>query len=238
MSTQKNKPSLAETHPELSKQWHPTRNEKLTPEDVTAGIDQKAWWICPIRDDHEWDASISNRAGGPKSGCPCCSGHRVAFRDSLAYSHPALIREWDNQKNSFSPSEIKPTKFKKVWWFCQNDLSRSYECAVRTRVNNYKNRICSCKLCNSLGGLNPELAKQWHPTLNETKDVFEIAAYSHDKIWWLCDQDTKHVWLASIDNRAKGRVTFSSVVLSVLLVSSAVISLYSIPGISFIPASL
>jgi hypothetical protein len=31
----KNKKSLAETHPELAKQWHPTKNGNLSPEDVT-----------------------------------------------------------------------------------------------------------------------------------------------------------------------------------------------------------
>lgn len=29
------KKSLAETHPEVSKQWHPTKNGDLTPYDVT-----------------------------------------------------------------------------------------------------------------------------------------------------------------------------------------------------------
>jgi|TARA_B110000091_G_C13644288_1_gene402586 hypothetical protein len=31
------KKSLAETHPEVAKQWHPTKNGDLTPNDVTSG---------------------------------------------------------------------------------------------------------------------------------------------------------------------------------------------------------
>ena len=31
------KPSLAETHPELAKQWHPTKNGDLTADKATQG---------------------------------------------------------------------------------------------------------------------------------------------------------------------------------------------------------
>jgi hypothetical protein len=31
------KKSLADTHPEVAKKWHPTKNGDLTPEDVTKG---------------------------------------------------------------------------------------------------------------------------------------------------------------------------------------------------------
>ena len=36
----KNRKSLAETHPEVAKQWHPTKNGDLTPYDVTKGLDK------------------------------------------------------------------------------------------------------------------------------------------------------------------------------------------------------
>mgnify|MGYP001044094751 CR=1 FL=1 len=35
------KPSLAETHPEVAKQWHPKLNGDLTPYDVTKGMNKK-----------------------------------------------------------------------------------------------------------------------------------------------------------------------------------------------------
>jgi len=35
------KKSLAETHPEIAKQWHPTLNGDLTPFDFTPGSDKK-----------------------------------------------------------------------------------------------------------------------------------------------------------------------------------------------------
>ena len=39
--------SLAETHPDLAAQWHPTKNGELTPYDVTAGTDKSVWWLLP-----------------------------------------------------------------------------------------------------------------------------------------------------------------------------------------------
>lgn len=54
-------------HPELSKEWHPIKNGKLTPQDITAGSNNKVWWQC--KKGHEWEATIVNRAGG-KTGAP------------------------------------------------------------------------------------------------------------------------------------------------------------------------
>ena len=55
------KPSLAETHPELAKQWHPTKNGDITPLDVTLGSRKKVWWKCAVADDHEWNSAVKTR---------------------------------------------------------------------------------------------------------------------------------------------------------------------------------
>jgi hypothetical protein len=36
---------LATTYPQLAAEWHPTKNGKLTPFDITPGSNKKAWWI-------------------------------------------------------------------------------------------------------------------------------------------------------------------------------------------------
>ena len=36
---------LGNRHPELAKEWHPTKNGDLTPFDVTYGKNQTAWWL-------------------------------------------------------------------------------------------------------------------------------------------------------------------------------------------------
>ena len=46
--------NLAIKHSILIKEWHPIKNEKLTPYDVTPGSGRKVWWIC--EKGHEWQA--------------------------------------------------------------------------------------------------------------------------------------------------------------------------------------
>lgn len=68
----KDKKSLAETHPEVAKQWHPTKNGNLTPNDITRGSNKEVWWKCEKGDDHEWKSIIGNRTIHHQN-CPFCS---------------------------------------------------------------------------------------------------------------------------------------------------------------------
>jgi hypothetical protein len=60
--------NLAKLHPNLAKEWHPTKNKPLTPEQVSPGSGQKVWWKCD--NEHEWEAAVNSRVSG--SGCPEC----------------------------------------------------------------------------------------------------------------------------------------------------------------------
>tara|TARA_B100001971_G_scaffold59222_1_gene54265 strand:+ start:906 stop:1187 length:282 start_codon:yes stop_codon:yes gene_type:complete len=64
--------SLADRNPELAKEWHPTRNGDLTPDQVTPGSSRKVWWRCSLG--HEWEARVGDRTRG--SGCPDCARER------------------------------------------------------------------------------------------------------------------------------------------------------------------
>ncbi|MDC0237239.1 zinc-ribbon domain-containing protein [Gammaproteobacteria bacterium] len=51
-------------HPEAAKDWHPTKNGTLRPENSTPRSDAKVWWLCPRG---------HNRRGRVKgNGCPEC----------------------------------------------------------------------------------------------------------------------------------------------------------------------
>lgn len=63
--------TLQSLNPKLAKEWHSTKNGKLTPHNVTCGNNNKVWWICgECR--NEWKSIISNRALLGR-GCPICS---------------------------------------------------------------------------------------------------------------------------------------------------------------------
>lgn len=63
---------LATRYPSIARQWHPTLNAPLTPDQVTSGSRKKVWWQCD--QGHVWQAVIYSRTGKGKSGCPICSG--------------------------------------------------------------------------------------------------------------------------------------------------------------------
>ena len=62
---------LATNFPEISAQWHPIKNENLTPFDVLPGSGKMVWWQCPNNPAHEWRAKIFQRTG-KKTNCPHC----------------------------------------------------------------------------------------------------------------------------------------------------------------------
>lgn len=76
------KNDLATTHPEIAKEWHSTRNEKLTPQQVLAGSAKKIWWQCPMG--HEYQASLLHRSHG--TNCPICnSGRQTSFAEQAFF---------------------------------------------------------------------------------------------------------------------------------------------------------
>ena len=81
--------SMASTHPDLAKEFHPTRNGELTPRDVVAGTGRKLWWRC-LECEHEWNKPGSRRVRG--IGCPACSNKAIHIdgRNSMALTFPLL----------------------------------------------------------------------------------------------------------------------------------------------------
>jgi hypothetical protein len=109
---------LITENPELSKEWHPTKNGNLTPKDVAPYSRKKAWWIC--KNKHEWEAKINNRISG--TGCPYCAGQAACIDNCLETQNPKLARQWHPTKNGkLTPRDITPGSNKKVWWLCSHN---------------------------------------------------------------------------------------------------------------------
>lgn len=135
--------SLAETMPEIAKQWHPTKNGALTPHDITAGKFKPVWWLCP-KCGHEWQASPNNRKKG--IGCPCCSGRvpKTGIND-LQTKFPKIAKEWCYEKNTpLTPKDVLPGSGKKVWWKCSN-CGYIWQIEVHRKVKGSK-----CPNCHGL----------------------------------------------------------------------------------------
>ena len=109
---------LASQRPDIAKQWHPEKNEELTPDQVTCGSSKRVWWVCD--NGHEWEATVSNRIK-QSSGCPFCSGKKVlvGFNDLLT-THPNIAKTWNYEKNKeLMPTDVTYGSMKNVWWLCE-----------------------------------------------------------------------------------------------------------------------
>jgi len=70
-----------------------------------------------------------------------------------------------------------------------------------------------CKFCagkivslsNCLATKNPELASEWHPTLNGDLTPYDATCGNCIlDVWWQCSKNPKHKWIAKIYNRNNG----------------------------------
>jgi hypothetical protein len=75
--------------------WHPTRNERLTPDDVTSGSDRVVWWRCA--NGHEWQGKVSDRVRAPR--CPECQlVHRSMMEVRIEFEVSAFFKVADDHK--------------------------------------------------------------------------------------------------------------------------------------------
>ena len=198
---------LGMLNPLLSKQWHPTKNNSLTPFQVTLNSGKKVWWKCPEGDDHEWHAAIYSRADGV--GCPICSRHKVVLSNCLATTKPSLLNEWHPTLNKkLTPYNVSEGCSKMVWWKC----SKGDDHVWKTNISNRSKKGSSCPICsnykivksNSLQTLNPTLASQWHPSKNKKITPNDVGVGSNKKVWWKCPKGDDHEWRTSVVSRHNG----------------------------------
>jgi hypothetical protein len=97
---------LATVAPEVAAQWHPTKNGDVTPSDVVANENRKYWFKCDVHWDHEWEATLCDRASGG-TGCPCCVNRKASETNSLASLKPAAAARWHPTKNGdLTPDDV------------------------------------------------------------------------------------------------------------------------------------
>lgn len=200
---------LGETHPQLLKEWHPTRNSGVSPADVHAGSSGKLgkiWWRCVTNPSHEWQSSVANRAWRG-NGCPFCAGQYADATNSLAVLFPKLAAEWHPTKNGErTPHNVTPGSARKVWWRCANNPEHEWEARIQPRAK----RGNGCPFCSSwtltrersLAVASPPLAAEWHPTKNAGLTPRDITVGSARKVWWQCSQNPAHEWKTSPKNRS------------------------------------
>ena len=194
---------LKTTHPDISQEWHHSLNGDFHPTQISAGSNRLVWWACEIADDHVWRAPVSARTSG--KGCPMCSGRKVVTSNCLATINSAIAQQWHKKKNGkLTPNDVVANSNKVVWWQCPEGKDHIWKASVGDR-----NQGKGCPVCrglkvvdsNSLATLEPDLAKQWHPSKNGLLTPNDVTRFSHKKVWWQCEKADNHFWKAIISNR-------------------------------------
>ena len=114
-----------------------------------------------------------------------------------------LLRQWDTEKNGGkTPDDVSSGSSAMAWWRCDKGHSFPMRIAFRTT------REQGCPYCagrrvltgfNDLAAIAPDVAAEWHPTLNGELRPEMIMAGSSRYVWWQCPQG--HVWRARVDTR-------------------------------------
>ena len=201
------KDSVAELYPELIKDWHPTKNGHLTPNDCKAGSVYKVWWKC-YKCGYEWQASPEKRCNRGHGCLNCAKQAPLIGVNDLATLYPDIAKEWHPSKNGTTkPTDIRPKSNRKYWWQCS-------KCGYEWQAtgNNRIGHTSGCPACagrvpiigvSDLFTVHPELEKEWDSELNENIDITTLPLGSHTKVWWKC-AECGHEWQAEIRQRVKG----------------------------------
>jgi hypothetical protein len=197
--------SLVGTFAEIAQEWHPEKNEGLSPVEFFPDAPRKVWWKCQKGPDHEWLASIKSRTQ-KKSDCPCCEGSQLSITNCFATLHPELAQEW-HPKNTTRPHEYFPQANVLQWWKCQKGSDHEWEDSIAHRLQDPTCPFCKgdrLSEANSLAARYPQLAQEWHPKFNKRLKPSQFLPETEKFVWWHCSKNPSHAWIDSILLRVQG----------------------------------
>ena len=181
---------IGTTHPQISQEFHPTKNEGLSPQSLIAGSHKIVWWKCSRN--HEWKTSVKHRCYS-RSNCPYCAGQKVASGENdIGTTHPNLIKMFHPTLNE--PLKVTDISYgrssSKLYWQCPSNPLH-YWLALAPDVA----RGQGCAICanqqiligvNDLATTHPDIASLWHSIKNGDITPQNVTAGSNQVFWWLC----------------------------------------------------
>lgn len=207
--------SIISTHPEIAKEWHPTKNGSLLPYQITYGTLKKVWWLCNNTNcsdncPHEWEATVGSRCGD-KTGCPFCTKNglrKVCIHNSIVFTHPEIAKQWHPNKNgNKTPSQYSYGCKLKFWWRCDKTCEQRCFHDFEAKILHRTKKSLGCPYCckgtrkvcehTCLQATHPEIAKEWHTSKNGSISPLTISRGHSKKVWWLCQNNHEYECLVS-----------------------------------------
>jgi Zn finger protein HypA/HybF involved in hydrogenase expression len=128
---------------------------------------------------------------------------------SLADSNPKIAREWHPTKNGkWTPRDFARASGVKAWWKCNKGPDHEWQATICHRTKSGR----GCPFCagqrasitNSLKGLYPQIAKEWHKKRNGKLTPSDVTSRSEKKVWWQCKRFPDHEWETIVAVRTNG----------------------------------
>ena len=168
--------SILYSHPEIAKEWHPTKNSKKNIMDFSFGSEEYVWWIDD--EGYEWESSCYKRVKSKnksllnpsKANRNYHSIVRVNADNQLSTNFPNLIKQW-HPKNDRGPETFTIKSAIRVWWLCENGHEWKTTISHRTGGTN-------CPYCSKSSTSRPELR-----ILSELRTIFDFEIRLRDKIF-------------------------------------------------------
>lgn len=203
---------LSVKFPELAKEWHPTKNNHLTPDSVAASTPSPAWWQCKAAKNHIYYMPVNSRTED-KVPCPFCSASKLKKNKSLAKLWPQIAQFLDSVRSyGLSASEVSPDSPVIVYFECPETINSEKPHTIRMSVKKATESNLDCVACrkkgasySSLAVENPNLAAQWHKTKNGDLTPWKVKARSSRLVWWQCPKARDHEWRTAVTERKNAK---------------------------------
>lgn len=115
-----------------------------------------------------------------------------------------LEPEWDAEKNApLLFRDMTRGSSRKVWWKCK--FGHEWLARFSNRVQGTECPSCRGKRPSptwNLAACFPDIAAEWHPSLNGNITPEMVLPHSNKSAWWICKGG--HEWQAKINNRTSG----------------------------------
>ena len=196
--------SCVEIHPILLAEWHKEKNKDLDPYQFSEFSSRKVFWVCQKNYEHEWNASIRSRSQG--RGCPYCAGKYVAPENSIAVTHPHVVRALHKKKNANLDIERISEKYqgKAVVFVC----SKGHH--FKQRIPNYIQNGEKCDTCREQTIQQEQMMKMNRKTI----DIYEawISGKRVPAGFWKDNKEEKLIeiirYVTLIKNRYRSKEAF------------------------------
>lgn len=146
--------------PEIAKEWHPTKNFPLTPEDFLPSVNKKVWWLCP--QGHSYQATINHRTTVNGTNCPhCYKGNQTSFREQALYYYVKKV--YPEAINGYRCKELG--SFELDIYIPEIDTAIEYDGAAwhkEEKMEREERKYCICKKMGiKLIRVKEKMPKKW-----------------------------------------------------------------------------